>query len=221
MYTLTRLCSTNYQQNYGIGLRTSLGGYPEFYNLSSSLQSSDNIQFIFTLAGVQVLFNGAAGFTAAMPGFSDMSGLFDNYMISQIDVMAIATWDGNQVSGNNVVGQLPYIVHAFDVDDAAATAASAMMQKTGAKFTQIASSGPNPIMLRKIYPAQASMVYNTLTTTAYTPKRGFVDMANTAVPHYGYKLALDNTYKAAAATSTDIGSINFIFRYHIKLRYTL
>jgi len=221
VFSLVRLASTNLRQSQGIGLRTNLAGYPEFYSTTNPVTSADNIQFIFTMAGVQVTFNGATGFTATLPGMAgDMGQLFDNYMIDKIDIYAMATWNGNQVSGQNVIGQLPYIIHAFDPDDANATSSDSIMQKTGAKYTQICESR-SPIKLRTIQPMQASMIYNTLTTTAYAPKRGFVDMVNTTVPHYGYKLALDNVSLAAAAANTVIGNINFVFKYHLKLRFLI
>jgi len=217
---MVRLCSTNYQGFTGIGIRTNLAGNPEFYMPSSTLVSAQSIQMSFTLSGVNLFFGALGGFVAQMPGYTDMGTLFDNYMIEKVEIMAMASWNGNTVTGGSTVGQLPYIVHCFDIDDTNESPSTVIMQKTGAKFTQLISSNGTPNKLATIKPAQASMIYNTSTTTAYAPKRGFVDMANPNVPHYGYKMALDNSSKAYP-TSTDIGTLNLVFRYHIKLRFTL
>lgn len=226
VYRITRLCSSNYQQNYGIALTTSATGFPQFTSLGAGAASSDTVTFSFSLAGVNVYIGGqgallsAPTYVAGLPqGVTDLGALFDCYMIEKIEIMGYASWAGNSVTAATQAGQLPYIIHAFDNDDAFTTSASAIMQKTGAKYDQMANMG-NGTRLATIRPSQAIQMYNTTTTTGYAPRRGFIDMASPNVPHYGFKMALDNA-NTGYATNQNIGTLNLVFKYHVKLKFTI
>lgn len=225
VYSISRICTTNYQQNYGIVLQTDAYGIPKFANLGTGGTSSDILTFAFTMNGVQVFVGGqgslltAPSYTAPMPGVTDFTSLFDSYMIDKIEIRAFASWSNNSVTGGTSVGQLPYIVHAFDNDDALSTTATNLMQKTGAKMEQFVNTGGG-ILLRTIRPSQAIQMYNTSTTTGYAPRRGYVDMGSPSVPHYAYKLALDNS-SMVYNTNGVLGTIDFQFKYYLKLKFTI
>lgn len=221
VFSLTRVTSTNYQQNYGIMLATDSSGIPKFQ--AQSVQS-DIMTMNFTLNGVNIYIGGqgslltAPTYVAPLPGISDCQALFDSYFIDYIEIMALTSFTDNSVTGGTIASQLPYVVHCFDNDDSLSNNATTIMQKTGAKYTQFTGVGMKRI--GTIRPSQAIQLYGSSTTTGYAPKRGFVDMASASVPHYGYKFALDNTTTTYNVNS-NIASINFIFKYHMKFKYTL
>lgn len=133
----------------------------------------------------------------------------------------MTTYDGNSVTAGTVVGQLPYIIYTEDYDDAAATTATDIMQYTTAKWTNLSTGiGGKPMKLMSIMPrAQMQMYAATTNQLALAPPKLWLDAGSPNIPHYGVKMALDNPGNGVAYNAgTLIGTVNFVFRYHLSMK---
>lgn len=213
VYNFVRTCTSNNQGSNSLVLRTAGGGGYTFCNNGATITGTA-LSFEFCLSGVNIYLDGTFLTQAVMPSLTDFGNLFDSYMIDKVEIMALTSISQATLSSGTNGPQLPYICHAVDLDDANATQANALLQYPSCRWFQWRT----PQKLRTIRPCQASMLYNGTLATAYTQKRGYVDMQNVNVPHYGFKMALDNNALSSSAANTQYGTLDFIFKYYIKLR---
>lgn len=138
--------------------------------------------------GAPVL-RGASFALSSLPGVSDFTNLFDMYKITHVQLRFHLQVDpGAQASASAIYPKLWY---ATDYDDDNAPASlNALREHARCKVRVL---NPNRPVVVNIKPAVASLVYRGATTSSYSPKwRQWVDMAQTDVPHYGLKWAVDN-----------------------------
>lgn len=220
VYNFMRVCSTNAATTNAISLTTNGAGYLEF---KTGLVSGGRMSMEFTLAGVNWYLNGTYAGQAALPSATEFTALFDTYMIDKIDVMAMTTFSnvGMVSSPSTQAIALPYVAYVKDYDDSNDTQLPVIQQYNGVRYTNFTNGvRGGPVKLATIRPKQSVMIYNTSTTTAYGEKRGWVDCVNANVPHYGMKYALDNS-SISYPVNTTVATVNFIFRYHLKLKNTI
>jgi len=149
--------------------------------------------------------DGAMSFTFDdISGYTDYSNLYDRYMITGVQLRIRLVNNPNATLGLNNLAAAPsttvnwnatnwfprlYYIKDYD-DDTAETVANL---KERAK-TKMIILKPNVYYKIFIKPAVLMQTYRTSTTTGYSPKWGnWIDMAQTNVPHYGFKYALDTS----------------------------
>lgn len=220
MHQFVRTCSSNNQGASGIILRTNLLGLYEFADGTGAI-SGNMLSMQFTLTGVGIYINNVLAVTATLPSNSEFSTLFDLYMLDKIDITPMATYTNQGISPpiSSNASQAPFICYAPDDDDSSATNVNTLQQYDTCKYTNLTNIGP-PQKLITIYPKYASMAYQTAITTGYAPKRGFVNSTNNTVPHFGFKMAIDQGAHTTAG-STEIGVIDFIFKFYLKFKGTI
>lgn len=218
MFSYIRTTSSNYGGTLGLSLKTNAAGLPQW---TSGATQGSTLQIVFTLVGAGLYIDGVLAYTAPLPSYTEYTALYDNYRIDKVDIMAMTTYDGNSVTAGTVVGQLPYIIYTEDYDDAAATTATDIMQYTTAKWTNLSTGiGGKPMKLMSIMPrAQMQMYAATTNQLALAPPKLWLDAGSPNIPHYGVKMALDNPGNGVAYNAgTLIGTVNFVFRYHLSMK---
>lgn len=220
MHEFVRICSSNNGGSGGIILRTSGVGVPEFTNMSG-LAAGPNISMEFALTGVNIYINNTLAVNAAMPSNTEFSNLFDLYMIDKVDICPWATYSSQGMAYpiGAGPGMLPFVCYAADDDDSSATGVTTLQQYDTCQYTNFSGLGPRDKLIT-IYPKYASQTYQTAVTTGYAPKRGFVNSTNSSVPHFGFKMALDDSAFTSTG-ATNLAIINFVFKYHLKLKGTI
>jgi len=207
-----KLAVTNY--DYG-------GGVTEFQVLSDDGGTSiplsvGNTTVDTTAPGTgQYKFGGAMEFKLTdVPSTSDFTNLFDRYEIEQVDIEINNVH--NSSTGTNGNTAMPVITYVPDFDDSAIPAnASVISQYQRAKTWTFRGDGkPLKISLK---PRVQVPVYQSGMTSAYSAGAAGtkVDLAYSAVPHYGLKLWLENCY---SGTTPVVGQTNLTFKvkYHLK-----
>jgi len=218
VFSYVRTTTSNYSGTLGLSLKTNAAGLPQW---TSGLTQGSTLQFVFTLGGVGIYIDGALAFTAPLPSYTEYTALYDNYRIDKVEIMAMTTYDGNNVTAGTVVGQLPYIVFTEDYDDASATTATEIMQYTTAKWTNLTTGTTGkPMKLMSITPrAQMQMYAATTNNLAMAPAKLWLDAGSPSIPHFGFKMALDNPGNGIAyAVNTLIGTVNFVFKFHLSMK---
>lgn len=217
VYTFVRSCTSNNQGSNSLLLKTDGSGNYQFTNSAGTIGGT-MLTMEFLLTGVNIYLTNTLVTQATMPSTNEFTTLFDTYMIDKVEVTALFSFSNATGAAGSGAFQCPYIIHAVDYDDSNATNAAALLQYPDTKWTQMLGT---PQKLRTIRPKQSVMVYNTATSTAYGPKRGWLDCVNNAVPHYGFKMALDNNAQSNSTANQVFGNINFVFKYTLKLKDTI
>lgn len=218
VHRFTRVVTTNAQNSNAIGLVTNGAGYPSF---AIGVNQGNTLQFMFTLQGVTVYLDGTSRFTAAMPNYTEFTGLFDNYRIDRIACWALPTWDSANVTtgATQSSANLPWIIHAVDYDDTGAVQSTGLMQYGNAKFTQLA--GDNSKILRAWIPRSNTAVQaGGANAGGVRPaKLAWIDTQSPDTSHYGLKLALDGSSNPMTFSQVN-GGLNFVFKYWISCKST-
>lgn len=222
VYRFTRVVSSNDGEvNVGhIALRTDSLGKPRFYS-PGLVVSGSTLQIVFSLSNFDIYFDGALVSTVAVPGYTEFTGLFDEWMIEKVELMCLPTYNSHGIVSGSNVSQLPWIAYAEDNDDANSTSLNALQQYSGVKYTQLTSSknDQNAKPLCVLHPKPAMTVQRSTSTSAYSrpTKPIWIDSTNNGTPHYGFKMALDEPY-SGFSTNTTITSINFIAKIYYAFR---
>lgn len=125
----------------------------------------------------------------ALPNVSEFANLFDQYKITHVQLRFHLNVDPSAQAAGSAV--YPKLYYATDFDDANAPASFDDLRQHAR--LQVRVMNPNRPIVVNIKPAVTTLVYRGPTTSSYVPKwRQFIDMAQTDVPHYGLKWAIDN-----------------------------
>lgn len=119
----------------------------------------------------------------------EFSSLFDHYSITCIVVKFYLKIDPSaQTPGT---ASYPRLYYCRDYDDA--TAPASLNELREHQHTQVRVLFPNRPISIKLRPAVLDQVYRGVGTVSYTPVwKQWIDMAQTDVPHYGLKWAIDD-----------------------------
>lgn len=201
-----------------IQIRTNALGLPQYYAAGAAV-SADNIQFVFSLSSFDVYFAGSLTSTQNVPGYTDFASLYDQWCIEKVELLAMPTFSQGGVVTGSSSNQLYWHIYAEDNDDNAATSVNQLQQYPGCKYTQFTNSGVHPQTLAVLHPKPAMAMYRSATGFSYGEPKGrqWIDMANTTTPHYGFKMALDNSYAGYGANTT-VGCLNIVARIHFAFR---
>lgn len=151
--------------------------------------------------------------------YSEFTTLFDKYKLTRAVVSiqminnpnAIAYTNTSTTGTGNVgVNFYPRLWYIADHDDSSTTTIAAIKERVGVRSCVLQ---PNKIKKISVKPAVAVQLYKTATTTGYGPRfNQYIDMTDSAVPHYGLKCVFDPMGLDPIQT--------FNFRYEWKLYFT-
>lgn len=210
-HSFVRSCS--FLSAYKVGLDATSGNG---FNINGVSSGSFNMQFAFTLSGVQVYIAGVLSTTLAMPSYTEFTSLYDQYRINYVDCEFM--FSNNNSSVNSPSTCLPVMYMVKDYDDSNQAFVSDLQQYSTQQTWQLGNQhGKDGIKRIRIKPNVDVAVYNTALTTGYARgKPQFIDTGSPAVPHYGIKIAYDPINYTAA--STILGYMTCVFRYHLTMQ---
>jgi len=149
---------------------TSIGTGANSFTLSSVItQNSFNFTFLLT----------------NLRNSSDFTNLFDQYRINYVDLFfKLVTNPDAQTSTTLSSSYFPTLWFVRDYDDAGPMTVADMQERQDVKRIVLR---PDVINKIRVNPKFLAMSYQTLTSTGYSPRVGFIDCVDSAVPHYGLK----------------------------------
>lgn len=161
-------------------------------------------------------YNFALNFVSMpMPGYVELSALFDQVMIDRVVVKFTHTQDPSQTpiagASNN---SAPMFYSAIDLNDANVPALPADIQQYSSLKSKILSV-ENGHVVRTIRPMFAQIIYASAVGSSYRASRGFLTN-NVDVPHYGLKCFILMTAPGVGATS--LGVLNIEIKYFYKCK---
>lgn len=169
----------------------------------------------FNLASVDYTITGAANFNQAVPGFVELSALFDQIMLDKVDVNWAFLKDPGDIPNYNY--QPPVIYHCADFNDSSVPASLANVLQYGNVRHSVMAAELGEVR-RSLRPNFAQIVYDGGAGPTYAPRRGFVN-AISDVPHFGVKGYLNMT---SAGTGTQLlGICSITVKYYFRAKNTL
>lgn len=176
--------------------KTGKSGYLKLVRLSNK-DTTKNVHY--TITGNNLVPSNYFALTFALDdvnGVGEIKSLFDNYRITRIlyrfcmerDITALGA------AGSTGVGNYPRINWVHDFNDSTAITRQQMMQHAAMREFWFTSDRQHT----KWYSLKCSsltQLYESPSATAYKPTWGaWVDTNDSAMPHYGLKIAYDNLY---------------------------
>lgn len=124
-----------------------------------------------------------------LPGISDFSNLFDRYMITYIKVYYHLKIDPSAQSGS--VATFPKLYYVRDYDDGSAPLSLNEMREHSKCTYRVLN--PNKPVVFGFRPSTLTEKYRSPISTTYSPQwNQWIDMAAPDVPHYGWKIGIDD-----------------------------
>lgn len=182
------------------------------FQIGASTSNRYSVQFNMQSATFAINNTGAS-ITYNIPGFVELSALFDQIMIEKVTVKFTFTVDPAiilQPGAPTYPMGSPLLYHAVDFNDAAVPAnVTDIMQYSSVKSSILgATRGP---IIRSVNPMFAQIVYASAIGNSYRATRGFLQK-DVDVPHYGMKGFI--TTPSAVGGATQIGKLAIEFKYH-------
>lgn len=206
-----RACATSSANRYGLNTDSAIGFV---YNGANT--GVFNMQFAFTLAGVQVYFGGTLSHTITLPNYPEFTALYDQYRIDWVECEFY--FSNNQSSVNSPATTLPLIYVAKDYDDANQAFIADLQQYENTQTWQLGNDRGDGKRTVNVKPNVDVAVYNTALTSGYARgKPMFIDVGSPNVPHYGIKIAYD---PINYPTNTLVGYLSVVFKYHMSMTHT-
>lgn len=203
--------------------RRRTGGYRRPSRLSYGTQYS----FKRTMHAGQVLvsqtddagttylgYSGAYTFKLSdLPNYTEFTNLYDQYKITGIAIEFRPTFSGLDLnfSANSANGTLiPDIRSVVDLDDDTPIAnENELLQYQNIKWTR-----GTKVHRRYFKPKFATEIFRTALTTGYRPSQGYLDTSYPEIPHYGFKVWIDDT----AATEASAWLYRVYVTYYVKFK---
>lgn len=224
----SRITSTNANNTgnpFPLCLATDSSGRWQFYaGITGSSVTGTNLSAEFCLSALNIYLNGVICCSCSLPSYTEYCALYESYRIRYVEVMVLCDFSANNVvAGTTSMSRLPFVVHAIDYDDSTSTPWNALVQYEGAKYTQFCYNGPEPKPLRIFRPRSRTPIAlssSTSTIAMQTPAQAWIDTSGTGpdTPHYGFKMALDNSNLTSTMTSTQVAQLNIIVKYHLEFK---
>lgn len=162
----------------------------------SSLISQNSFNFSFALSSVRTP--------------TDFTNLFDQYRIDKVDLyFKLVTNPNAQTSTSLASSYFPTMWYVRDYDDTSSMTVADMQERQGVK--RIAMK-PDQIVKISVVPKWQGMAYQTLTSTGYSPRTGFIDCVDSSVPHYALKTVFN-----VPATGVD-WAVEVQHKYHLSFK---
>lgn len=204
--------SCTFGQSYVVGIDTRTG-----FSLNGTSTGLFNMQFNFTLAGVNSQFGGAAPTVLPLPNYTEFTALYDQYKIDYVECQFF--FSNNTSSVNSPGTTMPIMYLCKDYDDSNVANYTDLQQYQNCKCWQLGnrtnSDGKYTIFVK---PNVDIALYQGITTGYARGKSMFVDTSSPSVPHYGIKIAYDPIFTPASATN--VGYLTCTFKYHLTMSNT-
>jgi len=119
----------------------------------------------------------------------DFTALFDQYQINKVDLYfkLVNNPDSNVITTASA-SYWPTLWYTRDSDDSGSMTAANMQERQGVKRIVLQ---PDQIFKISVKPKFQSMTYQTLTSTGYSPRTGYLDCIDNVVPHYALKTVME------------------------------
>lgn len=188
------------------------------FNVSNGSYSTSNSVLISNSAGVTETSFSTYFTLADLPNVSEFANLYDQYKLKcvVVQIKMINTpeqyWGLGQVSQANPTNFYPTLWYSVDHDDNAVATIAQLKEFSRSKHKVLR---PNREINIKIIPTTLQQLYLSAVSTGYACNytRPWVDMAQTNIPHYGLKMAIDYEGLTTAAANTNV------FQFKINAKY--
>lgn len=145
-----------------------------------------------------------------VPGYTEFTALYDMFRINKVLLNIEPTWNATDANSTSTLTYAPDVHSVIDYNDSANAGSLNELRE----YSTYKRTRQGRCHKRIITPAIQTQAYETLTTSAYTPKfRQWLSTDDATSPHYCIKYALDKT-----AT----GQTNFTFRvyatYYLEMK---
>lgn len=177
--------------------------------------NSHNLQFNFTLGGVQMYCGGTLFYTAQLPNSNELTSLYDQYRLDYIEMQPIFSNNMSNVTTSTIT--LPIMYVCKDYDDSNDAGIADIQQYQNHKVFQVGQMGGKNIT--RVRPNVDVVVYQSPALSGYARGRSmFLDTGSAQVPHYGIKIAMEPM--VVPGSTTLVGYFTFNFKYHITMLNT-
>lgn len=182
-----------------------------------------DLEFQFNLASVNIFTGGVLLSSVAIPGFGDISQLFEWWRLNKIEMQIFASANGVQQTTAGTSTALPTLLIVFDPNESAALTLSQALQYESLRIVQPASVRNADGYSFSAKPTPLMLAANATTSGSgwFEPSKGpnpFVSTGSAAVQHYGVKMYLDT---ALAASASNTGVFTFYIRSHFTVKDTI
>jgi len=175
------------------------------YNVNTSASSGD-------------IANGYIFMLNHVAQYTDLTSTFRYYRITSVDAEWMPAYNFATHS-NGTVNNPGLCVHYIVREPTDGSVSGFSLQIAAADQSCIVKWSGTPFKLRLIPRVDVS-VYQSATSTAYAPTQGeWLQITDTAVPHYGMKVLTKLQSLQPVVLPSDIGS--FIFRYHMEFAVSI
>lgn len=147
-----------------------------------------------------------------LPDYQEFVPLYDQYKISAVKVKWIPLQVTTQGPGATapIVSETPFIYAAIDYTDSnAPTSVDSIRQYQSMRYSSGSSFRPLTLYFK---PRFQTEIYQTAATSGYAPKRGWISITDSNVPHYGCKYII---------TPTGLGSPVASYKWKVEMKYYL
>lgn len=205
--------AVTFGQSYVVGIDLRTG-----FSLNGASTGLFNMQFNFTLQGVNASFGGAAPTMLTLPNYTEFTALYDQYRINWVDCEFMFSNNMSNVTSPGTT--LPVMYLAKDYDDSNVANYTDLQQYSTLQVWQLGQQqGRDGIHHVRVKPNVDTAVYQSALVQGYARSKPiFIDTSSPAVPHYGVKIAYDPIFTPAAATN--VGYLTVNFKYHLTLAHS-
>lgn len=149
----------------------------------------------------------------ALPDYTDFTTLYDTYKICAVKMKFIWSHNSSDVANENK--GVCYLLTVNDVDDGTpAASVNEMLQYSSYKTSSLVK----PVK-RYVKPCKLIQMYETAVSTGYTPTRkGYLDCADNAVPHYGIKWAVQEPVRRTESYEGIAGFVTIQCTYYLSFK---
>lgn len=186
------------------------------FGIGASVSNRFSIQFNMQSATFAINNTGAS-ITYNIPGFVELSALFDQIMIEKVVVKFTFNVDPQviQQPGAAAMPQgAPVLYHAVDFNDAAVPASVTDIMQYSSVQSKLLGGTLGPIV-RSVRPMFAQIVYASAIGNSYRASRGFLQK-DVDVPHYGVKGFITTPNANIGGLTTGKLSLEFKYYYACK-----
>lgn len=172
-----------------------------------------SIQFNLTQFSFSINNTGASQ-NGVIPGYNEISALFDQVMLDNVVVKIWMLADPAAVPANAVGGQAPLMYHCVDFNDAIVPVDQSVVNQYGNQKSKVMCVENGPIV-RTIRPKFAQVVYASALGSSYRAQRGYLQ-SFVDVPHYGMKGAITVQSGGSGTTTQSYCIVEVAYTYNAK-----
>lgn len=169
-----------------------------------------------------VTFSDSTNTTVAMPGYTELSSLFDQWRIDRVDMQAIfSSTNHNLVSSASSTISMPVIRVVSDYDDTDVSSSTNLLEYPQVRTIQLGNMQAKGIRHTIFRPAIQMDAEGLSGTVSSVQKRSpWVDCGEPQITHAGIKVAYADFGSTAPDYSPDVlvGVVKFQFKVYYTLR---